>query len=123
MMVLCVHSSAGRSGADRWAFCQHEIGYSIPALLNKSKSKGSFFVNGANFRCKLGKERVSGTPADGRSSSGIYDHADEIKARYKAGHLIGSHTFVLCLRKLSNRAKPSSQVEPRERYQDHGGPA
>lgn len=48
----------------------------IPKYLESRNALGSFFVNGNNFNC-------------------IYDQAesDELIARYKAGHLIGSLTF------------------------------
>lgn len=31
------------------------------------------------------------------SFAGIYDRADDLIARYKAGHMIGSHTYAVAL--------------------------
>ncbi|GAA5931042.1 chitin deacetylase [Sporobolomyces koalae] len=49
-------------------------GQQIRQTLSDNGAKATFFVNGENYAC-------------------IYDNADEIKARYAAGHLIGSHTW------------------------------
>lgn len=52
----------------------YSFGADITATLQKYNSKGSFYVNGDNWGC-------------------IYDRADDLIARYKAGHMIGSHTW------------------------------
>ncbi|GAA6040004.1 hypothetical protein JCM8097_002663 [Rhodosporidiobolus ruineniae] len=51
----------------------YTYGHDIAATLTKNKVKGTFFVNVNNWAC-------------------LYDNADELIARYKAGHVIGSHT-------------------------------
>ncbi|KAK4048531.1 hypothetical protein OIV83_004699 [Microbotryomycetes sp. JL201] len=50
------------------------IGQDIANYLNSQGVKGSFFVNGNNWGC-------------------IYDRADDLIARYRAGHMIGAHTW------------------------------
>lgn len=40
------------------------MGTNITAILNKSNSKGSFFLNGINYGCKAWKERNLGAPAE-----------------------------------------------------------
>ncbi|GAA5907747.1 hypothetical protein JCM6882_008962 [Rhodosporidiobolus microsporus] len=52
----------------------YQYGTDIANTLNKNKVKGTFFMNGWNYNC-------------------LYDRADDIIARYKAGHVIGSHTW------------------------------
>ncbi|KAK4048532.1 hypothetical protein OIV83_004700 [Microbotryomycetes sp. JL201] len=49
-------------------------GNRISRYLTSKHANASFFVNGNNYDC-------------------IYNRADELIARYKAGHLIGSHTW------------------------------
>ncbi|SGY20207.1 BQ5605_C017g08527 [Microbotryum silenes-dioicae] len=52
----------------------YKFGAEIAAYLNKQEIKATFFVNGYNYGC-------------------IYDYADELIARHKAGHIIASHTW------------------------------
>ncbi|GAA5973558.1 hypothetical protein JCM11641_007118 [Rhodosporidiobolus odoratus] len=52
----------------------YPYGTQIANYLTKQGLKGSFFVNGYNWNC-------------------IYDRADDLVARYKQGHIIGSHTW------------------------------
>jgi peptidoglycan/xylan/chitin deacetylase (PgdA/CDA1 family) len=49
-------------------------GGQIASLLEQHNSVGTFFVNGNNWAC-------------------IYDYADELIKRYKAGHQIAAHTW------------------------------
>ncbi|KAH9816009.1 family 4 carbohydrate esterase [Melampsora americana] len=49
-----------------------EFSKTIDQLLAKSDAKASFFVNGNNVGC-------------------IYDHAEDLRSRFQAGHLIGNH--------------------------------
>ncbi|KAI5481137.1 carbohydrate esterase family 4 protein [Pseudohyphozyma bogoriensis] len=53
---------------------QWTYGPKIASTLESHGGKGTFFVNGNNYGC-------------------IYDRADDLIKRYKAGHLIGSHTW------------------------------
>ncbi|KAK4053622.1 hypothetical protein OIO90_003861 [Microbotryomycetes sp. JL221] len=55
-------------------------GNKIASYLSSKGAKGTFFVNGNNYDCKFSMIR-------------IYDRADDLIARYKAGHQIGSHTW------------------------------
>ncbi|GAA6059944.1 hypothetical protein JCM10212_003084 [Sporobolomyces blumeae] len=49
-------------------------GPEIDQTLAQNNAKATFFLNGNNWDC-------------------IYDRADDLKARYAAGHLLGSHTW------------------------------
>ncbi|KAH9822169.1 hypothetical protein DFH28DRAFT_947804 [Melampsora americana] len=51
-----------------------EFSKELDANLKSHKSKATFFINGFNVGC-------------------IYDYADLLITRFKAGHLIGSHTW------------------------------
>ncbi|SCV72939.1 BQ2448_6864 [Microbotryum intermedium] len=53
---------------------QYGYGSSITKFFDKYNSHATFFVNGNNYDC-------------------IYDGADDLIRRYKAGHTIGSHTW------------------------------
>lgn len=52
----------------------HGYGAEITQFLNSKGVKATFFVNGNNYGC-------------------IYDRAEELQARFKAGHQIASHTW------------------------------
>ncbi|GAA5838962.1 hypothetical protein JCM11251_007840 [Rhodosporidiobolus azoricus] len=52
----------------------YQYGADIAKTLQNNGAKGTFFVNGYNWGC-------------------IYDRADDLIARYKAGHVIASHTW------------------------------
>ncbi|SCV72937.1 BQ2448_6862 [Microbotryum intermedium] len=52
----------------------YKFGAEIARFLDKHDVKATFFVNGYNYGC-------------------IYDYADELIARHKAGHIIASHTW------------------------------
>ncbi|BGP19962.1 hypothetical protein JCM10213_006739 [Rhodosporidiobolus nylandii] len=52
----------------------YTYGKEVASYLTNNDIKGTFFVNGNNWAC-------------------IYDNADELIARHKAGHVIGSHTW------------------------------
>ncbi|GAA6008464.1 hypothetical protein JCM11491_004488 [Sporobolomyces phaffii] len=52
----------------------YTYGPEIEQVFSDHDAKATFFVNGNNWDC-------------------IYDQADDLRARYAAGHLIGSHTW------------------------------
>ncbi|GAA5987484.1 hypothetical protein JCM5350_003097 [Sporobolomyces pararoseus] len=52
----------------------YSYGPEIEEVFSDNDAKATFFVNGNNWDC-------------------IYDQADDLIARYNAGHLIGSHTW------------------------------
>ncbi|KAK4703131.1 hypothetical protein P7C70_g3086, partial [Phenoliferia sp. Uapishka_3] len=52
----------------------YKYGAALAKYFERHNSLASFFVNGQNYDC-------------------IYDYADDLIARYQAGHLIGSHTW------------------------------
>ncbi|KAI5474902.1 carbohydrate esterase family 4 protein [Pseudohyphozyma bogoriensis] len=52
----------------------YTYGYNLGEYLVNNGGHGTFFVNGYNYGC-------------------IYDYAEDLQARYQAGHLIGSHTW------------------------------
>jgi hypothetical protein len=53
---------------------QYSYGQEIEQVFSDNDAKATFFVNGNNWDC-------------------IYDQAEDLIARYNAGHLIGSHTW------------------------------
>jgi peptidoglycan/xylan/chitin deacetylase (PgdA/CDA1 family) len=71
-----VYTSCKNSGQFALTFDDGPVGYGaeIASYLESKGARGTFFVNGYNYGC-------------------IYDRADDILKRYKAGHQIASHTW------------------------------
>ncbi|EGG03711.1 family 4 carbohydrate esterase [Melampsora larici-populina 98AG31] len=63
----------------------------IDQILAQSGAKASFFVNGNNVGC-------------------IYDHAEDLRSRYEAGHLIGNHGWGHVHMKTADREQMHDQI-------------
>lgn len=78
---------------------QYSYGTNIAATLEKYKSKGSFYGE-LRSRFLRRSELMPRSTVNGDNWGCIYDHADILLARYKVGHMIGSHTYVFLRRRM-----------------------
>lgn len=75
---------------------QYTYGHQIANFFEQQNSLATFFVNGFNYDCRedsLVLTLPRCTHADALYITGIYNYADELIARYNAGHMIGAHTW------------------------------